>query len=152
MLFTKALAAFLLLPGLFALTVPWFIAILDPWQAGGYKIGFYLSAFGAILLLSCAWSFYKAGKGTLAPWSPPSNLVTDGLYSYSRNPMYIAVLIIILGLAWAYASPLAMLYFVVIGTLFNWRVVNYEEKVLSRSFPTQWKDYIGVVPRWLLRP
>jgi len=47
---------------------------------------------------------YVAGKGMLAPWSPPEHLVVVGLYQYSRNPMYLAVLIMLVGWAIAYAS------------------------------------------------
>ncbi len=48
--------------------------------------------------------FYIHGMEILAPWSPPRNLVVVGLYLYSRNPMYVCVLLILVGYAAAYAS------------------------------------------------
>ena len=59
---------------------------------------------GCFLLLWCVRDFIESGKGTLAPWDPPKNLVIVGLYRYVRNPMYLAVLTIVAGWGVLYTS------------------------------------------------
>ena len=102
----RALLAFLALPGVVAIALPaWFAA--DALRNGGrfHAVGLLPLVAGLTLLLWCVRDFYVAGKGTLAPWSPPKHLVTTGLYRYSRNPMYVAVTTMLLGWALAFASP-----------------------------------------------
>ena len=48
---------------------------------------------GSIGLLWCVRDFYVRGRGTLAPWAPPEHLVVIGLYRFTRNPMYIAIVL-----------------------------------------------------------
>ncbi len=151
MLFSKALMAFFLLPGIFGLLIPWSLSHNDPWRGNEHIFGLWLTAIGLFVLLSCVKDFYQAGRGTLAPWSPPRNLVTIGLYRYSRNPMYIGVLLIITGFSWTYASPLTAGYGLICAAMFHWRVISYEEKILLQDFPEHWRSYAGVVPRWLIR-
>jgi hypothetical protein len=61
-------------------------------------------AAGVTLLIWCARAFLLSGEGTLAPWDPPRHLVTTGPYAVSRNPMYVAVFLILIGWAIAFAS------------------------------------------------
>ena len=105
-----------------------------------------LFALGLLALLACVREFYIAGKGTLAPWAPPVNLVTSGLYRVTRNPMYVAVLLILL--AWFLLSPTADI------ALYTLRVVLGEEPWLKRTFGNAWAAYSASVPRWLwpMRP
>jgi protein-S-isoprenylcysteine O-methyltransferase Ste14 len=65
-------------------------------------MGLALLAVGLVLLLWCARDFFVSGRGTLAPWDPPKRLVIVGLYRFVRNPMYIAVLILLAG--WSVAT------------------------------------------------
>jgi len=89
--------AVLALPLVVAFLVPILIAIFDQWRFPGMGLGLVLLLLGVVLLLWCVRDFYVAGKGTLAPWDPPEQLVVVGLYRYSRNLMYVAVLIILSG-------------------------------------------------------
>lgn len=148
-MFAKALFAFLALPGVVAFAVPvaWLFAedrtqVVQP-------LGLVPLALGWVGLVWCVRDFYVRGKGTLAPWSPPANLVVVGLYRYTRNPMYVAVTLILLG--WAVASGLSGLYVyaIVVATAFHLRVVLGEEPWLSRAHGAQWHEYAQRVPRWL---
>jgi protein-S-isoprenylcysteine O-methyltransferase Ste14 len=105
---------------------------------------------GFLLLLWCVRDFYVTGKGTLAPWSPPRNLVTVGLYRFSRNPMYVAVALMLAG--WtvsAWSSSLAI-YTCFVIVAFHLRVVFGEEPWLARTHGAAWDEYKARVPRWLL--
>src|SRR5215212_6326381 len=95
--FARALFAFLALPGMVAFIVPLWIAPRQPGAGTLHWLGVPVLVAGIFVLLWCIRDFYVAGKGTLAPWSPPKRLVTVGLYRVSRNPMYIGVMTIVLG-------------------------------------------------------
>src|SRR5215510_15719283 len=115
-LFWRAVLAFLALPTMVALIVPWLL-LPDTWQ-------FHVAAIpalvvGTVLLLWCVRDFYVAGRGTLAPWAPPKHLVTVGLYRFSRNPMYIAVTLILIGWALGVQSRDLWIYAVAIAIAFH---------------------------------
>ena len=144
----RAVFAFLALPGLVAFLGPWLL--VDPAARGqGFDLpGLIPFIFGVILLLWCVRDFYVAGKGTLAPWSPPQNLVVSGLYRYSRNPMYIAVVLILWGWALGFRSRSVVVYAVVVMPAFHLRVVFGEEPWLARTHGDAWMNYKSRVPRW----
>jgi protein-S-isoprenylcysteine O-methyltransferase Ste14 len=148
-MFIRALAAFLVLPGMVAFAVPILIAQLDPWRSHQSFFGLALLHSGVFLLFWCIRDFYVAGRGTLAPWDPPQRLVTVGLYRYSRNPMYIAVLVIVAGWAAYFGSWLLMAYALLLAVIFYLRVVLYEEPWLQKTYTTDWQRYQRNVPRWL---
>jgi protein-S-isoprenylcysteine O-methyltransferase Ste14 len=150
-MFLRALFAFLVLPGLVAGVVPVLIASADTKHHGGCSIGFVILAFGLVLLLWCVRDFYVAGKGTLAPWDPPTHLVVVGLYRFVRNPMYIAVLTIVLGWGLVFGSVWLAMYLVALAVAFQLRVVLHEEPWLRRQFGDRWTVYAASVHRWLPR-
>jgi protein-S-isoprenylcysteine O-methyltransferase Ste14 len=150
-MFVRALVAFLACPGLVAGLIPALIVQGELSRPGGLALGFVLLGGGLVLLLWCVRDFYVAGKGTLAPWAPPRRLVVVGLYRYVRNPMYVAVLTIVLGWAVAYASAWLTLYALVLAVACHLRVVLHEEPWLRRHFGAEWSAYAAAVPRWLPR-
>jgi protein-S-isoprenylcysteine O-methyltransferase Ste14 len=147
----RALLAFLALPGVVAIALPaWFAA--DTLRNGGrfHAVGLLPMVAGLTLLLWCVRDFYVAGKGTLAPWSPPKQLVTTGLYRYSRNPMYVAVATMLAGWALAFASPRLAIYAGIVVVAFQLRVVFGEEPWLAGTHGAAWEEYRARVPRWLM--
>ena len=106
---------------------------------------------GLVLLLWCVRDFYVRGKGTLAPWDPPQNLVVVGLYRYMRNPMYVGVLTLVGGWVLTVGSFLVALYAVVLAIAFHIRVVVNEEPWLRSQFGDDWARYSANVPRWVPR-
>ncbi|HEU5134460.1 MAG TPA: methyltransferase [Steroidobacteraceae bacterium] len=150
-MFLRALIAFLALPGMVALAIPLWIAwnrrpAVDPW----FSIGLGVLVAGLALLLWCVRDFYVAGKGTLAPWSPPRNLVTVGLYRHSRNPMYVAVTMMLAGWTVCFWSQTLAIYTCFVIVAFQMRVVFGEEPWLARTHGAAWDEYKAKVPRWLL--
>lgn len=150
-LFLRALTAFLILPGTFAGLIPAWIVSADRSRGSGSLAGIVPLLLGAALLLWCVRDFYVAGKGTLAPWDPPKRLVVVGLYRFVRNPMYVAVMILLFGWAlWAGSWMLAC-YTALLGVAFHLRVVLFEEPRMKRQFPEEWNAYSAAVRRWLPR-
>lgn len=148
-MFFRAVTSFLALPGMIAGVIPWLILVFDPWRAGRNFFGVPIIMIGLVILLWCVRDFYAAGKGTLAPWSAPRQLVIVGLYKYCRNPMYIGVMVIVAGWALLASSPLLFGYLIALVICFHLRVVLYEEPRLSELFGPQWKAYASLVHRWL---
>ena len=62
------------------------------------------------MYLRCAWDFTFTGKGTPAPFDPPKAVVAKGLYRYGRNPMYVAVMLALVGEAMFFGSTIILMY------------------------------------------
>jgi protein-S-isoprenylcysteine O-methyltransferase Ste14 len=150
-LFRRALLAFLALPGLFAIAIPAMIAA-NELRAGArfHAAGLLPLGAGFAVLLWCVREFQVTGKGTLAPWSPPVNLVTSGPYRRSRNPMYVAVSTMLIGWALSFESKSIAWFAAIVILAFHLRVVWGEEPWLARKHGASWEEYKARVPRWLL--
>jgi protein-S-isoprenylcysteine O-methyltransferase Ste14 len=150
-MFLRALIAFLVLPGVVAIAIPAIVGLREMNAGGGFfAVGLLPLACGFALLSWCVRDFYVAGKGTLAPWSPPRHLVTVGLYRYSRNPMYVAVTMMLAGWAVCFWSATLAVYAASVLAGFHLRVVFGEEPWLARTHGAAWDGYRSKVPRWLL--
>jgi protein-S-isoprenylcysteine O-methyltransferase Ste14 len=145
----RALAAFLVLPGVVAYALPMVLALNEHRGWRLQPLGLVPLVCGTLLLLWCVREFYRVGRGTLAPWDPPRQLVTSGPFRYSRNPMYTAVAIILGGWAVLFWSRALAIYAgaVVIG--FQLRIVLAEEPWAAGKFGDEWQAYRTRVPRWL---
>ncbi len=147
----RALLAFLALPGIVALGLPaWLAAQARGAGAPFHAVGLAPLGVGLALLLWCVRDFYVAGRGTLAPWSPPRHLVTVGLYRLSRNPMYLAVTVMLIGWTLCVWSRALAIYTALVIAAFHLRVVFGEEPWLARTHGAAWDEYRSRVPRWLL--
>ena len=149
MMFTRALLAFIVLPGVAAGIIPPVIASFDPWRGAVWSPGLAVMLAGAFVLLWCVRDFYVSGKGTLAPWDPPRKMVTVGLYRFVRNPMYIGVLLLVLGWSLYLSSVMLAAYMLVLAVGFHIRVIRYEEPWMAEKFGEEWKTYRASVSRWL---
>jgi protein-S-isoprenylcysteine O-methyltransferase Ste14 len=148
-MFWRAVLAFLILPGMVAFVIPLLVIRPIADSDSFSMIGVVPVLIGLTLLLWCVRDFYVAGKGTLAPWAPPKNLVVVGLYRFSRNPMYIAVISILLGWALSFRSWALWIYAIAVALAFHLRVVLNEEPFLARTHGEAWLQYKSRVARWL---
>jgi protein-S-isoprenylcysteine O-methyltransferase Ste14 len=147
-MFARALVAFLACPGIFAIALPVIWLVVTSRTQLLQPFGLVVLAAGFVMLLRCVRDFYVSGQGTLAPWAPPRKLVVVGLYRYTRNPMYVAVTLILLGWAWSFHSLGLLVYAVVAAVAFHFRVVLGEEPWLARTHGGDWRRYASQVPRW----
>ena len=98
--------------------------------------------------------FAIEGLGTPAPIAPTRHLVVTGFYRHVRNPMYVAVLAVILGQALLFANARLLAYGAAFWLACHLFVVFYEEPTLRRSFGADYDAFRANVPRWIprLRP
>jgi hypothetical protein len=75
-------------------------------------------------------------------------LVATGPFRYSRNPIYLADLAILLGMFLVRGEPALLLYVLLAAVLLHLWVVTHEEPVLARRFGNEWVRYAERVPRW----
>jgi protein-S-isoprenylcysteine O-methyltransferase Ste14 len=117
-------------------------------------IGVALLGLGLGLLLDCFGRFAILGRGTPAPVAAPERLVVSGPYRHVRNPMYVAVVALVLGQGLLLGQAVLLLYGSVVWLLFHAFVVLYEEPTLGRRFGPSYQTYRAAVGRWWpsLRP
>jgi protein-S-isoprenylcysteine O-methyltransferase Ste14 len=117
-------------------------------------LGSMLMVGGLSLLFAASRLFATIGRGTLAPWEPPTTLVVAGVYKYVRNPMITGVLIVLLGEAVLLGSIAVLLWCACffLGNCVYFRVS--EEPDLVKRFGREYIEYRKNVPAWLprLRP
>ncbi len=113
---------------------------------------------GAVVILAgtigyfwCALDFAFADRGTPAPFDPPKALVARGLYRYVRNPMYLSVLLVLLGESLLFKSLLLLRYAALWWFIVFLFVLFYEEPALRRKFGSSYESYCAGVPRWIPR-
>ena len=89
--------------------------------------------------------------GTPAPVFPTRRLVVTGLYRYVRNPMYVTVVITIIGQGLILGNLRLLEYSAVVWLPAHLFVLVYEEPTLRASFGSEYKSYCAEVPRWIPR-
>ena len=104
---------------------------------------------GVSISLWCVWAFVFKGRGTPAPIDPPKELVVGGLYKIVRNPMYLGILLILLGHIFWFQSMLLVIYAVCLFIAFHLFIVFYEEPTLRRKFGDSYDRFSQRVPRWI---
>lgn len=154
-----SLVFLILAPGFVAGLVPFWIS---KWRFQPPLLGWAaLRAAGAVLfvaglpvLLESFWRFAMKGLGTPAPILPTRRLVVSGLYRHVRNPMYLAVVAMILGQALLFGNVALLEYGALVWCAFHVFVLVYEEPTLTVAYPAEYPVFREHVPRWIprLRP
>ncbi len=114
---------------------------------------------GIMIYLITAISFLVKGKGTPAIWftkvigfiigEEPVKMVSSGLYDYSRNPMYLGVILTVFGESLFFGYSLLLRYAVLLFVIFHLVVVFIEEPHLENKFDEEYKAYKKRVRRWV---
>jgi protein-S-isoprenylcysteine O-methyltransferase Ste14 len=142
-------------PGVVAGLIPgWITGWRIPW-AGGWTsppaiAAAVVIACGVLVLLDAFARFARA-DGTPAPPAPTAHLVVVGPYRFVRNPMYLAVLAIILGQALLCGSWGALVYAGVVLVMVATFVRGYEEPTLEEEYGAEYREYRRNVRGWVPR-
>ena len=125
-----------------------------PWEALFQILGVAIFVVGLLLFSASLYHFATQGRGTLAPWDPPSQLVVRGPYRFVRNPMISGVIFILLGetlLLESLPHGVWAALFIVINLIY---IPLVEEPQLEARFGELYRRYQQQVPRFIprLRP
>ncbi|MEI8702423.1 MULTISPECIES: methyltransferase family protein [unclassified Mesorhizobium] len=146
---------FVAAPGVVAGLLPWLLTdrYRLPWSTlpGLVPVGWVVIVVAAALLLHAFARFALEGLGTPAPVAPTERLVVGGIYRHVRNPMYLAVLSIILGQALLLSSWALVAYATIAAIAMVSFVKLYEEPTLARRYGADYEAYRHAVPGWLPR-
>jgi len=126
----------LLAPVAEALRFPWTLAGLVP------------LAFGLFLNLSAGRAFMKQGT-TVKPFEDSSALVTTGVFRFTRNPMYLGLTSILVGIAILLGSLAPFAVCTLFAVLMDLRFIRVEERMLEAKFGDACREYRGRVRRWI---
>jgi len=107
-----------------------------------------LVLLGVALMTAGIRNFSRAG--TPVPTNVRTRvLVTSGIHARSRNPIYVGMFLIYIGIGLAARSPSILAFFVPLAIVMRYGVVAREEAYLERCFGDEYRDYKRRVRRWL---
>jgi len=134
------------LMGLIALSTPPL-----PWsQTVRVVSGAAIASIGILIAISGVVAFRRA-RTTVNPMRPDgaSSLVASGIYQYTRNPMYLGMLLVLIGWAAYLARPWALVVLPVFVIYMNRFQIGPEERVLAGIFGAEFDLYRNRVRRWI---
>lgn len=144
-----------LAPGVVAGVIPWLITGWRFSWSGAWVwpvvIAASLLIVSGLVVLVDAFVRFARADGTPAPPVPTAHLVVVGPYRHVRNPMYLAVLAIILGQALLFASWATVLYAGIVFLAVVLFVRFYEEPTLEREYGDEYREYRRNVRGWMPR-
>lgn len=124
------------------------LPIVDLWGNSARNIGYSTIVVSLAVNVYCALQFRRR-KTTIIPFQESTELLTGGLYQYSRNPIYLCMVVLLVGLAMALGSlspwVVPPLFLGVIGH----RFIRHEEAMLTTTFGQAYHVYCQRVRRWL---
>ncbi len=104
----------------------------------------------ALAILFTAMLQFRLANTQLLPNSPTNNaLVANGIFSLTRNPMYLAMTVFCLGGALWVGRPLMLLAPVAMFAIANWVFIPFEEAKMRRQFADEFDAYCRRVRRWI---
>ncbi len=108
-----------------------------------------LCVAGGFWLMLAGWWLFRRYDTPICPTYTPSSFITEGVYRVTRNPMYLGIVAMLLGIAFMFGTlpfyVAALVWFVVIDVVF----VRYEEARLLAEFGDEFERYRTRVRRWI---
>jgi protein-S-isoprenylcysteine O-methyltransferase Ste14 len=111
-------------------------------------IGFAVLVIGFLCGLSAAIAFRRA-RTTLDPYHPVSSIVTSGIYGFSRNPIYLSFLLMVVGIPLNAGTYWGIILAPIFILLCNQLIIQHEETYLESKFGETYTGYKSRVRRWL---
>lgn len=124
--------------------LPVYQLIPYPWNAAGILP----LALGMALNIVADKAFKKTGT-TVKPFEVSKTLVTSGAFRYSRNPMYLGMVMILTGVAFLLGALSPFIIIPIFAISMDRAFIVTEEKMLDERFGSKWKQYKADVRRWI---
>jgi protein-S-isoprenylcysteine O-methyltransferase Ste14 len=102
-----------------------------------------------LALLVIAGGLFKHAGTDLVPFRKVTSLVTGGVYRFTRNPMYLGMVAVLLGTAITVGAASALAVPLVFAVVIEFRYIRPEEELLRAQFPQAYAEYCQRVRRWL---
>lgn len=154
-LFLRNLFFTIIQPGVVAGLIPYWIVhdrgynpFEGPFQWWNYS-GAIIFLLGFYLTIDCIYRFAVYGNGTLSPADPTKKLVINGWYRYTRNPMYVGVMLILFGEVIFFKSLSLLIYTLIVMAAFTLFIIYFEEPRLRKDFGEEYEAYAKRVRRWI---
>ncbi len=153
-LFLETIVFTIVVPGTVTVLIPSRILgdetriLFQPWTATSFTALLPLS-LGAAIYFRCLWEFAARGRGIPLPIDHPRQLVVTGLYRYVRNPMYVGVLILLIGEVILFRSMNLLIYTACWFAFVHLNVILWEERLLRHKFGDSYARYRAAVRRWI---
>jgi len=119
------------------------------WQTSiPFLAGILCFVLGFIIAIPAIIKF-RESKNTLITFKPTNSLQTSGIYKYSRNPMYLGLVIFYVGGSFFFGNLWSLLFIPLIVFTLTKFVIIKEEKYLQRKFGDSYNAYCKIVKRWI---
>ena len=115
----------------------------------GWSVAAWAILSGGAAILIAGWNHFYRAKTNILHHRPSSSLIQSGLYSVSRNPIYVSGLLLQLGIALLMNNGWIVLLVPVSKLVFDRYVIAREEAYLERAYGEVYLDYTRTVRRWL---
>ena len=106
----------------------------------------FLSGIGVIAII---YLQMKRAKTNIEPWKPTTKILDTGFYGFSRNPIYLAMILIYLGISCFFNSIWFLPFLPIVLVTIHFGVILQEEKYLEGKFGEEYLDYKKRVRRWI---
>jgi protein-S-isoprenylcysteine O-methyltransferase Ste14 len=126
----------------------WSLSLDSPGPLGARMFAPVPALVGFAIMITAWWQFRQSGIA-ICPTARTEGLITNGVYKYTRNPMYLGMVMMMCGVALFFGSyP----YYLAAATLFailNWVFCPYEESKLRATFGERYVSYMDAARRWI---
>lgn len=116
---------------------------------GRYWLGGLACVAAVIIFVVLPFRQFQATGQDPKPWTPTPEIVVSGLYRYTRNPMYLGMLVFCLGFAIILSEPWVLILTPVCGWLIYLLAIRAEEIYLEDKFGESYRAYKATVRRWI---
>ena len=118
-------------------------------------VSFFMRSAGGVLIVIAVlldvWALmtFRKHRANIMPNKAATKLLTGGPFGFSRNPIYLANVLIVAGFGFALGSRWFLFGAVALFFLLSELVIKREEKHMEANFPQAWADYSQLVRRWI---